>query len=468
MRNNPQRVLLAARVSLPFVDIVQSTYFSYRRHHDRHEWFYCARCLLTFPNANARKAHRNGQRCYMKCVTTTCPRYRTFPPFRCSHSSKDSDSGEAVWTELFRTYRPGEHVPRPKVRRTPLSGESSRPAEPSRLEIISNPAPVSPRGVVSPRSAGDHTPSATTNVTGGIGTFSPSGIRSRMLLTLAENLWRLIHRENVVLTPWIIQDYEVAMGSSMRLAQAQEGDHAATTLELFVERLWFWARADIERSPEQYAQLLTYAQYWLQSALVMNVFESSVSDLNNIVAPNGLTSLDGVGLQFQANSHQGQAPPVPAILPHQQYFTATHRGGSIQDQPYDPPWSGLVRPNQDGRQMQQHGIQPLRAPSDFIPPSNSQLEGVSQSNGTPNSGMLSSFNHMSRPDTNTRNVSSSTNPTSIIALNIIQDGDGLSNRLGFSEPSHRSSFHGSITSSCFKLSHDGEVDLFDLNDVGQR
>ena len=390
------------------------------RHHERHDWFYCARCLKTFESVEARQSHRERQRCHIKCVRQRCLKYRTFPTSKCAHFAKESDDGVFVWMELFRIYRPDVDVPYPKIQSTPLSRRLARSVELSHQDVSS---PATPSRIVPPTPASlrDQTSSAATNVTGGIDLFSPTGTRSRTLHTLAGSLWRHIHTRSPRVSNWIRQLYDLAMGPDQRRAQYTERDHAAPVLELFVQRLWSLAHGEMEKTDEIYAELLTFAQNWLPRSVVVSPLHLSLPEADQVPMQSGFTSLDGVGFQFPANTYQEQPPSTPAVNPMQQYLMTSHSVGGIRE-PNDPPWTTSRAVAGSSRAAAQ--MESQRPHIDTVSLSASSYSNMDAANASRSYGTLNSGTEpTSTPGTTSRNLSYSTDPTSIDVVDLLREDD---------------------------------------------
>lgn len=423
-----------------------------------HDWFYCTRCLATFPTADARKAHRARQRCSIKCVTKTCIKYGTFPSTKCTHLERDSDTGDAVWMELFRTYRPGEPVPNPRMRRPIHPLGLTRAAHLPPQESANPPPTQSRRECPSIDPMRQYTSSAGSDSGPMVAPYSPVTDRTRALLTLAEQLWRHVHSQDRTISPLVRRLYEIATAPTSRVAET-EIDHAASVLEVFVEQLWSLAQGTIERSNQVYEELLTLAQNWLHPAIIVSTLQLSIagSTQNNLAVDNP-SPLDGVGLQFLANRYVEQIPPASNTHPLRHHLTATHRVGNIQDQPHDPPWAIFPEAHPDSAQMQPYGP----------PVADSTTQPIS-SYGTMNSASMSSYDQMNRADTSMMNFSHSTNPTSANGADFFTSDSQNVRRPATSDGLAGTSFHGSSTggfspTSCAVFSQDDHVSNLDAID----
>lgn len=427
-----------------------------RRHHERHDWFYCARCCEEFPNADARKAHRDGQRCRIRCVKEDCPSYRTFPQTKCPHFIKDSDAGELVWMELFRIFRPGEAVPSPKVRRAATSRQLSQSAASSRRDAVSSPPTSSHRGATSPRSAPQS--AQATPARGAIGTFSPIGDRSRALHTLADSLWRHIHSHRTAISLLTSQLYDVAMRPDRTRNESEETDHTAPVLEIFVSHLWSWAHGEIKRTNDTYADLLTFATDWLSPATIERSLQTGTPELIDDAIHANSGSLEGVGFQFPATSQQQSAQASQSANPLQQYLMTTPRAGSLQNSQNPDPWNHVFGgSNQASTQTQCQTTHVNTMSSGTGTQTQVAIANVAHSYGTLESS-LSSFSSAIRPDMSTRHQSYSTNATSMNLPDV--------HRPRTSNTLPESSFHGSNMGQydifpCV----DGQSEMFDLESL---
>lgn len=90
-----------------------------RRHHERHDFYYCSACFALFTTQDERNNHTA---CLIhRCVTENCPNYDKFPALLgndaqpaqpCAHG-KDSPLRDQ-WRYLFHLARPNDPVPEPE------------------------------------------------------------------------------------------------------------------------------------------------------------------------------------------------------------------------------------------------------------------------------------------------------------------------------------------------------------------
>ena len=395
-----------------------------RRHHTRHGWLYCARCLMTtFNNVDERKLHKDSANCAFKCVTTYCPEYGTFPRIKCAHANGyPSDSGEAVWQELFRTYRPRDIVPNPRVQGHLGACHSTILAETSHPNASS--PPMSPLQRDAPplqawRGQTALLPNANAPPT--IEPFSPMSTRTRVFTSLAELLWPRINTQNPTPSTWVRRLYQLATELPRRPPEDTEADHAAPVLEHFVHQLWRVSNREVELTTGLYNELQTFARLWIRSTDCPSL-QPTLSDLTNTLtlAQTDPATFDGVGDQalriFQPDS---VASPPPAPDPQQ---PVGHHSRSHTFQGQDAyPRTSLQTPAvvEQNRQIvwQSSAFGPQVNTNVYshyaISRRNTRPENMLNSQGTLSSRSRSSIEHLNTPSTNPRHASNSTNPTSI-------------------------------------------------------
>lgn len=420
----------------------------FRRHHSRHGWFYCCRCFEYFDDGNDLKAHQDRGGCPFKCVTRGCDEYGTNPVIKCAHANGQWDSQMSQWKELFRKYRGKEPPEDPRVSED-LSGypiDQPQPTSPRPWDNAVHRSLLSPTSPLHFPLAPDSSP--ITSHTNNGDTFAPTDDRARALRTLAEMLWHHVNTPTSLPDVWLRGTYERVMGSFRTPTQCPNPNLAVSLLEHFVVQLWQLAIGETQWTVALWTNLETFARHWIRPEN-SRALEPPASDLDHALAHDVRPFDGGVGdLSHQGGGTQATTPANGETTALRRYHQLTDRRniGSQQHPSHRIHQSvSLVTPFD--RTID--SLMPRTSHADDLHHRVNQhafdVSSVSQSQAPLHSGSISSYEHVARPSIDHRNLSYSTDPTSLMSQTAPQEGSQYIQKAVPTEQSEQSLLPGPST-----------------------